>query len=74
MNQFKDKSGNNQSALSIVQRKSEGINSLVCFYSLIFFFFFDKAVSKYSTGGIKVKLVKAKLGKAKTDHCEELAR
>lgn len=44
MNQFKDKSGNNQSALSIVQRKSDGLNLLVCFSSLIFF---DKAVSKY---------------------------
>lgn len=36
MNQFKDKSGNNQSALSIVQRKSNGLNLLVCFSALIF--------------------------------------
>lgn len=36
MNQFKDKSGNNQSALSIVQRKSNGLNLLVCFSVLIF--------------------------------------
>lgn len=77
MNQFKDKNGNNQSALSIIQRKFDGLNYLG-FLSLIFF---DKAVSMYWTGGIKVKLklvkvklVKAKLVKAKTGDCEELAR
>lgn len=44
MNQFKDKSGNSQSALSIVQRKSDCLNLLVCF---LLSNSFDKAVSKY---------------------------